>query len=175
MSGRQGLVMVYTGDGKGKTTAAMGLILRAAGHDQRVLLVQFMKGQPTGEVAALKRYLPQVDIWRSGREEFVNPEQPDDQDVRLASETMQRVLQTVTAGNYDLVVLDELNVAVDYNLVREEAVLQLLAEKPKSVTLVLTGRGATEAIMQAANLVSEVREVKHHWRQGIVAQSGIEY
>jgi cob(I)alamin adenosyltransferase len=170
-----GLVMIYTGDGKGKTTAAMGLILRALGHDQRVLLVQFMKGQPTGEVAALRRFLPQVEIWRSGREEFVNADNPDEQDVRLASETMQRVMNAVVAGEYDLVVLDELNVAVDYGLVREELVLQLLSEKPASVTLVLTGRGASEAVMRVANLVSEVREVKHHWRQGIPAQPGIEF
>ncbi|MGI6357360.1 MAG: cob(I)yrinic acid a,c-diamide adenosyltransferase [Bacillota bacterium] len=175
MNDQQGLVMIYTGDGKGKTTAAMGLILRALGHDQRVLLVQFMKGQPTGEVAALRRFLPQVEIWRSGREEFVNADNPDEQDVRLASETMQRVMNAVVAGEYDLVVLDELNVAVDYGLVREELVLQLLSEKPASVTLVLTGRGASEAVMRVANLVSEVREVKHHWRQGIPAQPGIEF
>lgn len=167
--------MVYTGDGKGKTTAALGLALRAAGHEQRVLVVQFMKGQPTGEVAALERFLPQVDIWRSGRDVFVNPDHPDDVDIRLARETLQRVRETVAAANYDLVVLDELNVAIAYGLVPEEDVLALFKERPQSVTLVLTGREASPAVISLADLVSEVREVKHHWRQGIPAQSGIEY
>lgn len=171
----RGLVMVYTGDGKGKTTAAMGLVLRALGHDQRVLVVQFMKGQPTGEVATLGRFLPQVEIWRSGRDVFVNPDQPDEIDLQLADQTMRRVKQATIAADYDLIVLDELNVAVDYGLVKETDVLDLLREKPRSVTLVLTGRGASPQIMQAADLVSEIREVKHHWRQGIPAQAGIEF
>jgi len=171
----RGLVMVYTGDGKGKTTAAMGLVLRAAGHDRRILIVQFMKGQPSGEIAALERFLPQVEIWRSGRDVFVNPDQPDDIDLQLADETMRRVKQAVIAGDYDLVVLDELNVAVDYGLIKEQDVLDLLGQKPEPVTLVLTGRGASPQIMQRADLVSEIREVKHHWRQGIPAQSGIEF
>jgi cob(I)alamin adenosyltransferase len=175
MSEQRGLIMVYTGDGKGKTTAALGLALRAAGHEQRVLVVQFMKGQPTGEVAALERFLPQVDIWRSGRDVFVNPDHPDDVDIRLARETLQRVRETVAAANYDLVVLDELNVAIAYGLVPEEDVLALFKERPQSVTLVLTGREASPAVISLADLVSEVREVKHHWRQGIPAQSGIEY
>lgn len=165
--------MVYTGDGKGKTTAAMGLALRAAGHDQRVLVVQFMKGQPTGEIDALQRFLPQVTVWRSGRDVFVNPDHPDDQDLQLAAETMLQVKQAV--ADYDLVVLDELNVAVDYGLVKEATVVDLLTDKPASVTLVLTGRGASQQIMQLADLVSEIREIKHHWRQGIPAQPGIEF
>ncbi len=171
----RGLVMVYTGDGKGKTTAAMGLVLRALGHDRRVLVVQFMKGQPTGEIAALERFLPQVEIWRSGRDVFVNPDHPDDIDLQLADETMRRVKHAVIAADYDLIILDEMNVAVDYGLIREQDVLDLLRQKPEPVTLVLTGRGASLQIMQMADLVSEVREVKHHWRQGIPAQSAIEF
>ena len=175
MNGQHGLVMVYTGDGKGKTTAAMGLVLRAVGHDQRVLVVQFMKGRPTGEIAALQRFLPQVEVWRSGREAFVDPDHPDEEDVKLARETLEQVGQSVAAGKYDLVVLDELNVAVDYGLVPETLVMDLVASKPQAVTLVLTGRGASPRILEMADLVSEIREIKHHWRQGVPAQSGIEF
>lgn len=167
--------MVYTGDGKGKTTAAMGLALRAIGHGQRVLVAQFMKGQQSGEIVAIQRFLPQVEVWRSGRDEFVNPDHPDDVDVALAQETIQQVRHAIGAGQYDLVILDELNVAVDYGLVSEDLVLDLLAERPPSVSVVLTGRGASPRIVASADLVSEVKEVKHQWRQGIPAQPGIEY
>lgn len=175
LSDQRGLVMVYTGDGKGKTTAAMGLILRAVGHDQRVLLVQFMKAQPSGELSALERFLPQVTVWRSGRDVFVDPDQPDEVDLQLANETLQRAQAAVSSGQFDLVVLDELNVAVDFGLIREEAVIKLLQQRPPAVTVVLTGRGAGSGVLGLADLVSEVREIKHHWRQGIPAQSGIEF
>lgn len=175
MNDQHGLVMVYTGDGKGKTTAAMGLVLRAVGHDQRVLVVQFMKGQPSGEISALQRFMPQVEVWRSGRESFVDPDHPDQEDVELARETIEQVGQSMISGKYDLVILDELNVVVDYGLVPETLVVDLVKSKPPAVTLVLTGRGASPRILEMADLVSEIREIKHHWRQGIPAQSGIEF
>ncbi|HBK86619.1 MAG TPA: cob(I)yrinic acid a,c-diamide adenosyltransferase, partial [Firmicutes bacterium] len=120
---RKGLVLVYTGDGKGKTTAAMGLALRALGHDQRVLVVQFMKGQPTGEVTALKRFMPQADVVQCGRDVFVDAANPEEIDIRLAREAFERVRQVTSRGDYDLVILDELNVAVDYGLIRESDVI----------------------------------------------------
>ena len=174
MAKQSGLTMVYTGDGKGKTTAAFGLVLRAVGHQQRVLVVQFMKGKPTGEVAALQQFLPQIEVVRTGRDVFVNPDSPDEIDVRLAEEALDAVRQALQRGEYDLIVLDEINVAVDYGLIREEAVLELIAQRG-SATLVLTGRGATPRVQEAADLVSEVREIKHHWRQGFAAQAGIEF
>jgi cob(I)alamin adenosyltransferase len=172
---KRGLVLVYTGDGKGKTTAAMGLALRALGHDQRVLVVQFMKGQPTGEVEALRRFLPQADVMQCGRDVFVDASNPDEIDVRLARDAFERVRQATLRGDYDLVILDEINVAVDYGLIDEKDVLEMLGARQPEVSLVLTGRGASQKIQDAADLVSEVREIKHHWRQGIPAQAGIEH
>lgn len=167
--------MIYTGDGKGKTTAAMGLVLRAVGHEKRVCIMQFMKGQETGEVEAIKKHLPNVDVWRSGRDVFVNPDNPDDIDIKLARDAFRRAAQAVRSGDYDLVVLDEINVAVSFGLIAEEEVLAMLAERAPAVTVVMTGRGATARMQGAADLVSEVREVKHHWRKGIQAQKGIEF
>lgn len=171
----KGLVLVYTGDGKGKTTAAMGLALRASGHEQRVLVIQFMKGQPTGEVEALRRYLPQVDVRQSGRDVFVDASNPDEIDVALAREAFEQARQATSHGDYDLVILDELNVAIDYGLVPEQDVLAMIQGRQPSVSLVITGRGVSQKIQDIADLVSEVREIKHHWRQGIQAQAGIEH
>ncbi len=168
-------MLVYTGDGKGKTTAAMGLVLRAAGHDHRVLVVQFMKGQKTGEVEALRRFLPQVDVLQCGRDVFVDADNPDEIDIRLARDAFERVRLATSRGDYDLVILDELNVAVDYGLIPENAVLEMIEARDPSVSLVLTGRGASPKIQDVADLVSEVKEIKHHWRQGIPAQAGIEH
>lgn len=172
---KKGLVLVYTGDGKGKTTAAMGLALRALGHDQRVLVVQFMKGQPTGEIEALRRFLPQADVMQCGRDVFVNASNPDEIDVFLARNAFERVRQATSRGDYDLVILDELNVAIDYGLIRESDVIAMLEARKPTVSLVLTGRGASQKIQDAADLVSEVKEIKHHWRCGIKAQAGIEH
>lgn len=171
----KGLVLVYTGDGKGKTTAAMGLVLRAIGHKQRVLVVQFMKGQPTGEVEALRRFLPQVDVMQCGRDVFVDASNPDDIDVSLARDAFERVRQVTSRGDYDLVILDELNVAVDYGLIPEHDVVAMIKARQPSVSLVITGREASQGLQDIADLVSEVKEIKHHWRQGIQAQVGIEY
>lgn len=172
---QNGLVLVYTGDGKGKTTAAMGLALRALGHDQRVLIMQFMKGLPSGEITALKRFIPTVDTLQCGREVFVNPDDPEEIDVRMARDAFAHARQVTRESDYDLVILDELNVAVNYGLVREDDVLAMIAAKNPTTSIVLTGRAASKKIMDAADLVSEVKEIKHHWRQGIEAQKGIEH
>lgn len=172
---KKGLVLVYTGDGKGKTTAAMGLMLRALGHEQRVLLVQFMKGQPSGELEAIKRFLPQVDIIQSGRDVFVDSSDPDEIDITLAQEAFSQVADVARKDDYDLIILDELNVAVDYGLIQEEDVLALIKSRYQALSLVITGRGASKKIQELADLVSEVKEIKHHWRQGIEAQAGIEH
>ena len=153
----------------------MGLALRAVGHDQRVLIVQFMKGQPTGEVSALQRFLPQVDVIQCGREVFVDMDNPEDIDIQLAQSALDRVCQVTSQGEYDLVILDELNVAIDYGLVRESDVLTMIKNRQPTVTLVITGRGASLKLQDIADMVSDVSEIKHHWRQGIQAQPGIEY
>lgn len=175
MLGAQGTVQVYTGDGKGKTTAALGLALRAWGHGARVLVIQFMKGRiDYGELAAARR-LPGFDIEQYGRETFVDRDEPAAEDVALAREALARARQVVAENAYDLVVLDEVNVAVDYGLVETKEILDLVAARPPEMELVLTGRGAPAAFVEAADLVSEVREIKHHYREGVAARKGIEF
>ena len=172
---RIGTVQVYTGDGKGKTTAALGQALRAWGHGRKVLVVQFMKGRINyGELEAAKR-LDGFDIVQAGRETFVSKENPDPEDVRLAREGFELLRERVASGAYDLVVADELNVAVDYGLVALEEVLGLIHARPPELELVLTGRNAHPKIIEAADLVSEVLEIKHHYRAGLQAREGVEF
>jgi cob(I)alamin adenosyltransferase len=175
MLGARGTVQVYTGDGKGKTTAALGLGLRAWGHGARVLVIQFMKGRINyGELAAARR-LPGFDVEQYGRETFVDREKPAAEDVALAREALARARQIVADNAYDLVILDEVNVAVDYGLVTVAEILDLIASRPPEMELVLTGRCAPAAFREAADLVSEVTETKHHYRDGVAARKGIEF
>jgi cob(I)alamin adenosyltransferase len=175
MLGARGTVQVYTGDGKGKTTAALGLALRAWGHGARVLVIQFMKGRINyGELEATRK-LEGFDVEQYGRETFVDRDEPAPEDVALAAEALARARQVVAANEYDLVVLDEVNVAVDYGLVKTEDISDLIANKPAEMELVLTGRGAPAEFVEAADLVSDVREIKHHYRAGVPARKGIEF
>lgn len=176
MENKKGLVLVYTGNGKGKTTASLGLALRAAGHDEKVYIIQFMKGdEKYGEVQAIRQYLPNVELVQKGLNTFVKKGHPSSQDLELAEDGLNLAKRVISSGKYDLVILDEVNVAVDYELMTEQDVLDLIALKPDFTTLVLTGRYASEKILEKADMISEVREIKHHYKQGIAAQPGIEY
>jgi cob(I)alamin adenosyltransferase len=171
----QGLIQVYTGNGKGKTTAALGLALRAAGRELKVCMIQFMKGGgPYGEHLAAPRLAPFLTIIQTGREGWVNRDNPDPEDKRLAREALDLAGRTVTGGEYDLVILDEVNGAVAFGLVTVDEVLALIERKPANVELVLTGRNADEQIIAAADLVTEMREIKHYYREGIPSRLGIE-
>lgn len=175
MFGSPGTVQVYTGDGKGKTTAALGLALRAWGHGARVLVIQFMKGRINyGELVAAAR-LPDFDIEQYGRETFVDRDDPAAEDRALAREALARACQVLAQNSHDLVILDEINVAADYGLITPDEVLGLIKAKPAAMELVLTGRNAPAEVIEAADLVSEVREVKHHYRRGVKARQGVEY
>ncbi|MBC8449152.1 MAG: cob(I)yrinic acid a,c-diamide adenosyltransferase [Chloroflexi bacterium] len=172
---KQGLIQVYTGEGKGKTTAALGLALRAAGHGLRVYIVQFMKGWPHyGELVSVQQ-LPSVTLRQFGRPDFVNRAHPDPEDVRLAGEALQHAGQIIASGDYDVVILDEVNVALDYGLIGLDDVLTVLDARPEHVELVLTGRGAHLEIIQRANLVTEMLAIKHPYDAGTVGRRGIEY
>lgn len=176
MQNKKGLVLVYTGNGKGKTTASLGLALRAVGHGEKVYIIQFMKGnEKYGEVQAVRRYLPNVELVQKGLDAFVKKGQPSLQDIKMAEEGLSLAKKVISSGKYDLVILDELNVAVDYGLLTEEDILDAIALKPGYTTLVLTGRYASEKILEKADMISEVREIKHHYARGIPAQQGIEY
>jgi len=175
MFGATGTVQLYTGDGKGKTTAALGLGLRAWGHGARVLVIQFMKGRINyGELEATGK-LDGFDVEQYGRETFVDREDPAPEDVALAREALARAQRVVAENDYDLVILDEVNVAADYGLVETKEILDLIAAKPPEMELVLTGRDAPAAFLDAADLVTEAREVKHHYRAGVAARKGIEF
>ena len=172
---QQGCIQVYTGNGKGKTTAALGLALRASGRELMVCMVQFMKGGgPYGEHLAAPRLSPYLTIIQTGREGWVNKDNPDPEDKRLAAEALETAKNALTGGRYDLVILDEINGAVSFGLVSVDAVLALMDMKPADVELVLTGRNAHERIIEAADLVTEMREIKHYYKAGVTSRIGIE-
>ena len=175
MSLERGLVQVYTGEGKGKTTAALGLALRAAGHGLCVVIVQFMKGWPGyGELKAVED-LPAVTIHPFGRSSWVHPDQPQAEDLARASEALAFAREIVVGRKADLVILDEINVALDYRLLELKDVLSLLDDRPNEVELVLTGRGAHPEVIRRADLVTEMRVIRHPYDKGVGARRGIEF
>jgi len=169
------MIHVYTGDGKGKTTAALGLACRAVGYDLNVYVLQFMKGDiEYGELRTAEKLAPHLTITQMGRPTFVNRVKPDAEDMELAQKALALAETIVMGGEYDLVILDEINVALDFGLIELERVLKLMDERPPHVELILTGRAAPKEIMDRANLVTEMREVRHYYRKGVAARTGIE-
>lgn len=169
----RGYVHVYTGNGKGKTTAALGLALRAVGAGYSVFIGQFIKSERYSEVEVLERLIPEVDCRQFGRGCWLRGE-PSQQDVDLVQQAMKTVREIFLLERYRVVVLDELVTALYFKLVDLSQVLDLLAAKPANVELVLTGRYAPEALIAAADLVTEMRELKHYYEQGVLARKGIE-
>jgi cob(I)alamin adenosyltransferase len=171
----QGMIQVYTGNGKGKTTAALGLACRAVGHGYKVFIIQFMKGNiDYGEVETARRLAPYLTIRQMGRGCRVSRENPDPADIKLVQEAMVVARGAILGGEYDIVILDEINVAVDLGLVQKEEVLKLMDERPVNVELILTGRYAAKEIIERADLVTEMVEIKHYYHRGIESRKGIE-
>ncbi|RJO67199.1 MAG: cob(I)yrinic acid a,c-diamide adenosyltransferase [Myxococcales bacterium] len=171
----KGYVHVYTGDGKGKTTAALGLALRAAGHGLRVFIGQFMKGIAYGEVAAVECFAGRIVVERFGENTMVHPEAPRSEDLARARAGLARIRDVVQSGDYQVVILDEINVTVAFGILAEADVLDLLDRKPDGVELVLTGIRAPQAFIDRADLVTEMREVRHYYRtHGILSRKGID-
>jgi cob(I)alamin adenosyltransferase len=170
-----GLVMVYTGDGKGKTTAALGLAMRAIGHGKKVLMVQFLKGDTRAGECKAASYLPGLTIVQKGSGEFVDPAAPRPEDRALAREALELARRALSAGDHDLVILDEVNVAVDFGLLAASDVLAALEARRPGVDVVLTGRHASPELVKRADMVSEVLDIKHHFHAGATARAGIEY
>lgn len=172
----RGLVQVYTGDGKGKTTAALGLALRAAGHGLRSIVFCFMKTNDTyGEILGAPLFEPWITMRPVGRETFVDRENPAAEDMRVAREGFAAACEAAMSGEYDLVILDEMNLILDFGLVKVDEVLALLKDKPKHVEIVLTGRSAPTVLLEAADLVTEMVERKHYYPKGVYARRGVDY
>ena len=171
----QGMVQVYTGSGKGKTTAALGLACRAVGHGYKVFIIHFMKGNiEYGEMEIARKLAPYLTIKQMGRECFVNPASPDPEDIRLAHEALALAREVIIGGEYDIVILDEINVADHFGLISKEEVLRLIDERPSNLELILTGRYANREIIERADLVTEMVEVKHYYQKGVQSREGIE-
>lgn len=171
----RGLIQVYTGAGKGKTTAAIGQAMRACGHGLKVIMIQFMKGRINYGELHIAELLPNFTIEQYGLETFVEKGNPTKEDLRLARKGFNRAKKAIQSGEFDLVILDEINVAVDYGLIPLEEVLELMEKKPKTVELILTGRYAHPQIARFADLVTEMVDIKHHYEKGVRARKGIEY
>jgi cob(I)alamin adenosyltransferase len=172
---RRGLVQVFTGDGKGKTSAAIGAIIRALGHGLKVYIAFFMKGDyPYGERNILSQ-LPNVTVDSFGSADFVDPQNIKPEEKGEAERALAAARQAMLSGSYDLVVLDEVNVAVAFKLIELEQVLKLIDEKPEDVELILTGRRADTKLVQSADLVTEMLKIKHPYDGGLAAREGIEY
>lgn len=174
----RGLVHVYTGNGKGKTTAALGLAIRAISYKKRVLIVQFIKGPwRSGELNIVQRLKPYLTIHAMGKGfvKILGDKKPFIEHKKAAQEALVYAGRAIRSGKYDLVVLDEVNVAIRERLLAAGQVTQLIKKKPKKLELVLTGRNATATIKKLADYVSDIREVKHPYKKGILARQSIDF
>lgn len=170
---KKGYIQIYTGDGKGKTTAAIGLAIRAAGYGMKTYIGQFMKGQHYGELTALRDH-PCITIEQYGDVECVHREEITQKHIDQAQQGLKQARTAMHSHRYDIIILDEINVAVWFDLIRTEDVIELLNERPKNVEFILTGRRAPEAFLEIADLVSDVKEIKHYYTRGVKARIGIE-
>jgi cob(I)alamin adenosyltransferase len=173
---RKGLVFIHTGSGKGKTTAAFGSAFRALGQGFKVLILQFMKGQKNiGEIKALTHTDLPLEIKQFGRAVFFKSRACEAIDIYLAAQGLAAFCEAMDSGRYDLIILDEIIMAIDFGLLKLEEVKEAIAQKPPGLHLILTGRNAPAELIEMADLVTEMREIKHHYNQGVAAQKGIEY
>lgn len=168
-----GYVHVYTGNGKGKTTAAFGLAVRAICAGKKVYIGQFIKGMKYSELDAVK-YLPNLVIEQYGRNCFIK-NNPTQEDIDLAQNGLKKIENVILSGEYDIVILDEINVAIYYNLVETSQVINIIKKRPENVEIVLTGRYAPKEIIDIADLVTDMQEVRHYYRKGVMAREGIEF
>lgn len=168
-----GLVQVYTGDGKGKTTASLGLAFRAFGHDFKIYVIQFMKGKINyGELLAAEK-IPNITIKQFGRPDFVDKQSPAKVDIEFARQALEHAKEVI--NGVDILILDEINVALDFKLISLQDVLDFIKNKPKNVEIIVTGRYAHKEIIEIADLVTEMKEIKHPYEKGIQARKGIEF
>ena len=173
-----GLIIVYTGNGKGKTTAALGIALRAVGYDKKICMIQFIKGSwHYGEMSSSKRLEPEFEMVAIGKGfvGIIDDKSPKEEHKRIADEAIKISINKIQSGNYDIIILDEVNYAINLGLVKLEDVLNLIKSKPSTLDLALTGNHAKDEIIEIADLVTEMKEVKHPYRQGKKAKKGIDF
>ncbi|PWE00809.1 cob(I)yrinic acid a,c-diamide adenosyltransferase [Marinilabilia rubra] len=168
------MIHIYTGNGKGKTTAAIGLAVRAAGSGMNVFFGQFVKGMAYNEVSVFTEQMPLIDHELFGRKCFINRD-PEHEDYEAAKAGLKKANNIIHSGKYSLIVLDELNIALYYKLIALQDVLKLIDELPGHIELVITGRYAPQELIDKADLVTEMKEVKHYYKQDIKARKGIEF
>ncbi|NOQ48313.1 MAG: cob(I)yrinic acid a,c-diamide adenosyltransferase [Methanococcoides sp.] len=171
----KGMVYLYTGEGEGKSTSAFGLALRAVGHGYKVIIIQFMKDRKyIGEYKIKDRLSPEYEIYQFGRKEFINLKNPEPEDYKLAAEALEFAKKAIQRGPR-LLILDEINLAAHFGILKTEDVLKLLEDIPEETTLVLTGRRAPKELIERADLVTEMRFLKHPYKKNIPAREGVEY
>jgi len=169
----KGYIQIYTGNGKGKTTASLGLSIRAAGAGMKVFIIQFLKKGNFSEIKALERFSDQITIEQYGLERFIKGK-PSPEDIEAGEKGYRRAVEILKKGSHDLVIIEEGNVALSCNIISEKKLLDLIDMKQDHVELVITGRGATPSVIKKADLVTEMTEVKHYYQQGVMARVGIE-
>jgi len=167
------MIQVYTGCGKGKTTAAIGLAVRASGYGKKIFIAQFMKGKYYGEISSLKK-IKDITLIQCGGRCFIKSG-PKPKDIDIAQAAVKKVARLSREGKYDVIIMDEINVALHMGLVKINQVLEIMALTPAKTELVLTGRYCPKEIINKADLVSEIKEIKHYYRHGVKARKGIEY
>lgn len=176
--GKDGLVIVYTGNGKGKTTAALGMALRAVGYNHKICLIQFIKGSwPYGEMVSVKRLEPELELIIAGKGfvGIIDDESPREDHIKIAKQALQISKEKILSGAYNIVILDEVNYAINLGLIDVKDVLELIKSKPENLNLVLTGNHAKQEIIDLADLVTEMKEIKHPYKSGIKAKKGIDF
>ncbi|RWX43315.1 cob(I)yrinic acid a,c-diamide adenosyltransferase [Candidatus Electrothrix marina] len=172
---KKGLILIFTGHGKGKTTAALGMTMRAAGHGMKTCFIQFIKGSwKYGEMEALARFREEVDFHVMGRG-FTWKSDDVEKDKAAAREAWEKAKEAIMSGGYNAVVLDEFTYLLRYGMIEKEEALEVLRRKPADLHICITGRDAEEELIELADLVTEMQPVKHPYRQGITAQKGVEF
>ncbi len=168
-----GLVQIYTGGGKGKTTAALGLAMRAAGHNFKIAIIHFMKIWNYGEIKSLRKL--GIDLFRYGTKELIDSKNPSPVDFEQANKALSKAEELIEKDGYDILILDEITVAVDFNLIPLKRVVDLLDKKSDNLELVFTGRKCPQELIERADLVSVIHEIKHPFQKGLKARKGIEF
>ena len=169
----KGYVQVYTGNGKGKTTAAMGLALRAVGAGKKIFIAQFAKGMHYSELESISKFLPAIKLKQYGLGCFIF-NAPKQADIDAANVGLKEAEEAITSGEYDIIILDEANIAVHYNLFSVQKLIEVIEKRNRTTEVIITGRYATEEIMEYADLVTEMKEIKHYYKMGVKARVGIE-